>query len=151
MPADTLLDDLLREFPVRIGLPVAWGDMDAFQHINNTVFFRYFESARVAYLDAIGFRETVGGVGPILASTRCRFRAPLIYPDAIGIGARTTEVAGDRFTMEYRVASTKLGRTAAEGGGVVVAFDYRDRAKAPLPDIVRRAIETIEGREFASW
>ncbi|MGH7447413.1 MAG: acyl-CoA thioesterase, partial [Longimicrobiales bacterium] len=116
----------LAEYPVIISVPVAWGEMDAFGHVNNIIYFRYFESARIAYLDAIGFRgdDESSGIGPILASTECRFRRPLAYPDTVSIGARTIDLAADRFTMEYRVASAALGEIAAEGGGVIVAYDY---------------------------
>lgn len=144
----TETDDLLGGFPVVVTLPVQWGEMDYFRHVNNTVFFRYFESARIAYLDRIGFREEAAaeGLGPILASTQARFRRPLTYPDTVRVGARATEVGEDRFTMEYRAVSEKLGATTAEGGGVLVAFDYRAGRKAPLPTQVRRAIELLEGR-----
>jgi acyl-CoA thioester hydrolase len=143
----TRSEDPLRGYPVVIDLPVQWGDMDAFGHINNTVYFRYFESARIAYLRAIGF-EGGGGEkgeerGPILASTHCRFRKPLVFPDTVRVGARTTEVGEDRFVMEYRIVSEKLGGVVADGGGTVVSFDYREKRKARLPDAVRGRIEAI--------
>jgi acyl-CoA thioester hydrolase len=147
-PMDTPPGELLRGFPVVVEIPVQWGEMDSFRHVNNTVFFRYFESARIAYLVRIGFRQESdhGGVGPILASTHARFRRPLTYPDTVRVGARTTEVGDDRFTMEYRLVSTAQGATAAEGGGVLVSYDYGSGRKAPLPVAVRRAIEEVEGR-----
>ena len=123
--------------------PIAWGDMDAFGHVNNTVFFRLFESARIAYLDRIEFRGTDGGVGPILASTHCRFRRPLVYPDRVRVGARVTELSDDRFTMEYVIVNQR-DEVAAEGGGVVVSYDYRAGAKAPLPAQVREAIRKVD-------
>lgn len=134
-------------FPIVITVPVAWGEMDAFGHVNNIVFFRYFESARIAYLDAIGFRgDAPGSTGPILASTHCRFRRPLAYPDTVRVGARATEVAADRFTMEYRIVSETLGEIAADGGGVIVAYDYAAGWKAPLPVPVRERIRALESR-----
>lgn len=139
-----MTDDLLHDYPMVVELPVAWGDMDAFGHVNNTVFFRYFESARIAYLGEIGFQGEGDELGPILASTHCRFRRPLTYPDTIRVGARTTEVQADRFTMEYRIVSEKLSDVAADGGGVVVSFHYRERRKAPLPEAVRRKIEALK-------
>jgi acyl-CoA thioester hydrolase len=141
------VEALLEGFPVVVAVPVHWGEMDYFRHVNNTVFFRYFESARIAYLDRIRFREeeTQGGVGPILASTHCRFRRPLTYPDTVLVGARATEVAADRFTMEYRLVSRAQGEVAAEGGGVLVSYDYAAGRKAPLPEPVRAAIERLEG------
>ena len=135
-------------FPVVIAVPVAWGEMDAFGHVNNIVYFRYFESARIAYLDAIGFRGDAasGGIGPILASTHCRFRRPLAYPETVRVGARTTEVDQDRFTMEYRIVSDSDGEVAAEGGGVIVAYDYVNTGKTTLPEAVRARIREVERR-----
>jgi len=136
---------LLAEFSVVIEVQVAWGEMDSFAHVNNVVYFRWFESARIAYLDAIGFRGDEDDVGPILASTHCRFRRALHYPDTIQVGARTTEVAVDRFTMEYRIVSLDEDAVAADGGGVVVAYDYPAATKSRLPLRVRERIRELEG------
>jgi acyl-CoA thioester hydrolase len=140
------VEGLLEGFPVVVAVPVHWGEMDYFRHVNNTVFFRYFESARIAYLDRIGFREerAEGGMGPILASTHARFRRPLTYPDTVRVGARTVELGTDRFTMEYRLVSESQAAVAAEGGGVLVSFDYAAGRKGPLPEGVRGAIERLE-------
>ncbi len=140
---------LLEEFPVVVGIPIAWGDMDYFRHVNNIVFFRYFESARIAYLERIRFEDEVkqGGVGPILHSTRARFRRPVTYPDRVFAGARTMEMREDRIEMEYRVVSEKLEAVAAEGGGTVVAYDYSKGRKASLPAAVREAVRQLEERQ----
>jgi acyl-CoA thioester hydrolase len=140
------MNDLLRGFPIIIDVPVAWGEMDAFGHVNNIVYFRYFESARIAYLEAIGFRGDDGAAGPILASTHCRFRLPLEYPDTVRVGARTVDIGDDRFTMEYRVVSSRHGAIAAEGGGVVVAYDYRLGAKTSIPAAVRTRMDEVAAR-----
>lgn len=136
----------LASYPVVLEIPVAWGDMDAYAHVNNTVYFRWFESARIAYFDRVGFRDTAahGGVGPILASTQCRFRRPVEYPDTVRVGARVTAVSGDRFTMEYRIANG-AGDVVAEGSGIVVAYDYDALRKAALPAVIRAAIADLEG------
>ena len=74
-----MADDPLAAYPVRIAVPVAWGEMDAMGHVNNVVYLRYFESVRMVYLERIGLMAHMQehGVGPILAETRCRFRLPL--------------------------------------------------------------------------
>jgi acyl-CoA thioester hydrolase len=133
-------------FHVVIEVPIAWGEMDSFGHVNNIVYFRWFESARIKYFDVVGFREAAANsdVGPILASTHCRFRKPLEYPDTVLVGARVVELSDDRFAMEYRLVSTGLNALAAEGGGVVVAFDYRRSAKVPLPAKVREEIIRLD-------
>jgi acyl-CoA thioester hydrolase len=117
--------------------------MDAFSHVNNTVFFRLFESARMEYLARINFSGANTGTGPILASTHCRFRQPIVYPDRVQVGARVTEVGADRFTMEYMIMKGD-GMVAADGGGVVVAFDYTKGHKIELPADVRAAIRALD-------
>lgn len=129
------MQPLLDGYPLVIAEDVAWGDMDAYLHVNNVVYFRWFESARMAYFARSGFMAALEstGFGPILAATSCRYRAPLTYPDRIQIGARVTEIGTDRFTMRYAIASDTLGRIAAEGDSVIVCFDYATGAKAAIP------------------
>ncbi|HSU12911.1 thioesterase family protein [Longimicrobium sp.] len=137
---------LLAEYPVVVELPVFWGDMDWFRHVNNIIYFRWFESARIEYLERIGFRQETehGGVGPILHSTQARFRRPVEWPDTVLAGARTTEVGDDRFTQEYRLVSRAHGQVAAEGGCILMAYDYANARKAALPPAVRDAIHRLE-------
>jgi acyl-CoA thioester hydrolase len=129
------MQPLLDGYPLVIAEDVAWGEMDAYLHVNNVVYFRWFESARMAYFARSGLMAALGstGFGPILAATSCRYRAPLTYPDRIHIGARVTEVGTDRFTMGFAIASDTLGCIAAEGDGVIVCFDYAAGAKATIP------------------
>src|SRR5262245_4470251 len=142
---DLIRSEFLSDFPIVIAMPVAWGEMDAFGHVNNIVFFRHFESARIALLDAIDFRDPTHneGVGPILASTSCRFRRPLAYPDTVHVGTRVRSIESDRFELEFRTVSLALGQTAAEGLGVVVAYDYGKARKTPLPERVRTSIDML--------
>lgn len=138
---------LLAKFPVVIEIPVAWGEMDSMGHVNNIVYFRYFETARMVYLERIGFLEEKErtGIGPILASTRCDFRKPLVFPDQISVGIRVDDVEANRFTTYYRLVSRKLGKVAAEGEGLVVCYDYQNERKAEIPDPIYKAIESLEG------
>jgi acyl-CoA thioester hydrolase len=140
-------EDLLEEYPVIVRIPVQWGDMDAYGHVNNTVFFRYFESARVDYLARCGFIDAYDNekIGAILHSTSCRFRKPLFHPDTAVVGARATHVEADRFTLEYRLVSESQNALAAEGTSVVVSLDYVKREIVPIPDRVRELIAEIEG------
>jgi acyl-CoA thioester hydrolase len=146
MSGDAARHPLLAGYPVCIRIPVQWGDMDAYGHVNNTVFFRYFESARIAYLKRCGFLDSYEEqrVGAILHSTECRFRRALFHPDTVLVGGRATDVAADRFTMGYAVVSTAEDQLAAEGTGVVVSYDYGRREKCPLPARVRERIEELE-------
>lgn len=140
------LPEILQPFPVIIPIPVQWGEMDAYGHVNNTVLFRYFESARIVYLERCGFLESydVNKIGAILHSTECRFRQPLRHPDEVLVGARAIRVEHDRFTMSYLVFSLETGHVAADGQGIVVSFDYERRSKVPLPPSVREGIAALE-------
>lgn len=131
-------DEALAAFPVRMLIAVQWGEMDAFQHVNNVVYFRWFESARMRLFEAIGFTGS-DVVGPILHSTSCRYRAPVYYPDALVAGARVVEIGSDRFTMEMAVFSANAGTIAATGEATIVAYDYGTKAKTALPaEVVAR-------------
>ena len=137
----------LEGYPVSVSIPIQWGDMDAYGHVNNTVFFRLFESARMAYLRECGFHDPQGNrtVGPILHSTSCRFRRPLTFPDDTLVGARASDIQTDRFTMEYAIISTAQDAVAGEGQGIIVSYDYSVGAKAPIPSDVLEGIRRIEG------
>ena len=137
--------EVLAPFPVRITVPVVWGEMDAMQHVNNTVYFRYMETARFAYFERLEWVPPLAtDIGPILGSIRCRFRFPVTYPDRVHVGAKVTRIEGDRFTMRHLLVSARHARIAAEGEGVLVAFDYRANRKAALPPAIRARIEELE-------
>jgi acyl-CoA thioester hydrolase len=140
------VQELLKGFPVIIPISVAWGEMDAFGHVNNVVYFRYFESARIAYFERIQMLDHMReiGVGPIVASLQCRFRAPLTYPDQLSVGVRAHSLESDRFMMDYCIVSHKLAKVAAEGSGLVVMYDYKALSKAPMPDLLRERILALE-------
>lgn len=142
------MHDLLAGYPVILEIPVAWGEMDAFQHVNNIVYLRYAESARVAYLEQAGLSDALqtSGVGPILASIQCRYKFPLTYPDTVRVGVRVSEIGDDRFTVVFRIVSTRHQRIAAEGDSVIVSYDYQLGKKVSLPAAMRASIEAIEQR-----
>jgi acyl-CoA thioester hydrolase len=136
----------LADYPVVVELPVVWGEMDAYGHVNNIVYFRYFETARMAYFQRLRSPDFLSRnpLGPILASTSCRFRAPLDFPDRVSVGARVARVDEDRFVMFYAVYSHKLQKIAAEGEGTIVCFDYRENRKAALPKMLKEKISELE-------
>ena len=139
-------DELLRTFPVIFSQAVLWGEMDAYQHVNNVAYFRYFENGRLEYVRRAGWFEIeqATGIGPILASTQARYRRPLTYPDTIHIGTRLLEMKDDRFTVEHRIVSEALDDIATEGQGLIVSFHYESGKKAPLPDSLKDQIRALE-------
>ena len=115
-------------------------------HVNNTVYLRYFETARIAYFEKSGFLESLNqtGIGPNLASVQCKFKAPHTYPDIVSVGARVSRIEGDRFVMEYSAVSHKSRRIAAEGESVIVSYNYRETKKVSLPEELKKRIQVLE-------
>jgi len=140
------MKELLLDYPVTIEIPVVWGEMDAFQHVNNIVYFRYFESARISYFEKLDYMKFLeeNGVGPILASTQCNFKIPLTYPDRVTVGAKVETIEDERFTMKYIVVSHNHKKIAALGEGMIVSFNYRENKKTKIPDEIRNRIMNIE-------
>ena len=140
----------LTDFPVVIRVPILWGDQDAFGHVNNTVPIRWFESARIAYLEqsGVGAAMSERGLDPILASVRSDYRRQLKYPDYVQLGARVTRLGNSSVTMQHAVYSEDQQAVAVEGQAVFVVFDYKENASCPVPDEARAAVEKIEGKTF---
>jgi acyl-CoA thioester hydrolase len=132
--------------PVTISLPVQWGDQDAFNHVNNVVYYRWMESARIEYFKQVGLGVGISpqGIGPILASLKCDFRRQLAYPDTVLISSSIASIGRTSLKMGHLVYSTAQQTIAAEGDSVIVMFDYRTQKPLVVSDEVRSAIEALE-------
>lgn len=132
------IKELLEEYPLQLEFPVQWGDMDAFQHVNNRVYLKWIESSRMACFEAIGAMDHMGEhqIGPILADVLCRYRIPLEYPDRVTIGCRLADIGEDRLTIEHRLVSRQHGKVACEGRDTIVFVDYENGGKTAIPEAV---------------
>lgn len=137
---------------VSVAIPVAWGDMDAFEHVNNVVYARWVETARIEYLTRIGLmaRMRTEGVGPILARLAIDYRSPVTFPDTVRVGLRTTRIGSSSFTMGFRIWSEAQQVEVASGEQVLVIFDYRVGRTAPIDDRLQAAIAAVEGERGGS-
>ncbi len=124
----------LENYPVRVPVAVRWSDMDAMGHVNNVIYYRYFEIARFRIYEMLGLDRPLpdGGTGPIMAESSCRYLHPITYPDNLTVGARIKSVGKSSFVMDFLIDSEKSG-TVATGSAVIVMFDYGSQKKAPLP------------------
>jgi len=152
MSEDPLRASEIVGFPTIIRLPVQWGDQDAYQHVNNVLYFRWFESARIAYLEQIGLKDLyhTHGVGPILAAISCNYRRQLQYPDTVEVGARIGRIGRSSMEMEHVLLSTAERAVVADGTSTIVTFDYRAQKPVPVPPDIRAKIELFEQRAFPS-
>jgi acyl-CoA thioester hydrolase len=104
------------------------------------------ESARMEYFVKIGFmkmKKTVG-IGPILASTSCRFKGPLSYPDIVSVGTNVTKIEEFGFIMGFSIVSHKTNRQVATGEAGMISYDYNTNKKVPLPAELVKNIKELE-------
>jgi acyl-CoA thioester hydrolase len=124
-------------------------DLDGQRHVNNAVFFQYFEQARLAHLGRLGFLPTyTPGEGPrhsiAIAETTCRYKAPAYYGDTLRVTVRTREVKQRSFSLTYEVRREADGVLVAEGESAQVWIDEHERP-VPLPDAARASLEASRG------
>jgi acyl-CoA thioester hydrolase len=141
----------LKNYPIVLTLPILWGDQDAFGHVNNVVYFRWCESARVAYLNDTGLQDLMSkaNLGPILASIKCDYLRQLNFPDTVRIGARITRIGTKSVSMEHAIFSDSLQAIAARADSVIVLFDYGQQISCVVSADLREKIAAIEGESFA--
>jgi acyl-CoA thioester hydrolase len=135
----------LGQYPVSITFPVKWGEMDAFQHVNNGAYVRWAESGRVAYFEALRLMERDGGIGPILAKLAIEYRRPVTYPDTITVETTVKRIGNTSFVMASRMGSAALEAEVASTEEIIVVFDYRAGRPTPVDDRLRALIHAVEG------
>ncbi len=122
-------------------IPIRWGDMDAYGHVNNTVYFRYMEQARVEWIEGLNVQVRPGGEGPVIINASCTFLVPLNYPGTVEV--RTSIGAIGRSSVETYVELLMEGseQVCAHGASKVVWMDTQTGKSVPIPDFVRAALE----------
>lgn len=120
-------------------IPIRWGDMDAYGHVNNTVYFRYMEQARVEWIEGMHVVVRPGGDGPVIINASCTFLQPMNYPGEVEV--RTYIGAIGRSSCETYVDMLIDGQLYAEGAAKVVWMNTQTGKSVPLPDLVRAFLE----------
>lgn len=133
-------------FPVSLDIPVAWGDMDALQHVNNVVYFRYFETIRIEYLRRIGMLDILAGGNamPVLAETSARYRRAVTFPDTLTVAARVSEITHYGFNMQYQISSQQQGEVTTEGQARIVMVERKTGNKVALTELLKRQVLQLE-------
>ncbi|HBO71105.1 MAG TPA: thioesterase [Acinetobacter sp.] len=132
----------LSVYPIVHEQTVAWGDMDAFGHVNNVQYYRYIESARIAYLMALNIFDQ--DILTVVASSQCKYLSPVFYPDVLHIGARIEELRNSAFRMHYVLWSKAQNQVVATGEAVLVCVTKHDSKKVNIPDSIRNKIIQLE-------
>ena len=135
--------------PYEISLEVAFRDIDAMGHVNNAVFFAYFEMVRIKYMGEI--MESSGLLGTelldlplILVEASCTYKSPALLTEMLHIGTGISRFGTKSFDMLYRVQGQD-GRLVAYGRTVQVMYDYVTRSAFPIPEGVRAYVEEFQG------
>ena len=128
---------------------VRFGDLDAMRHLNNVVYLRYFESARIAFLRTLIPEHTPDNperddFGLIFAEGHINYRSPVTFDEEVAVTCTVDEVRRSAFKVPFQMHVGE--RLAAEGYGWLVGFDYTTQKAAPLPDELKQALIEAGGR-----
>ncbi|WP_299176357.1 thioesterase family protein [uncultured Neptuniibacter sp.] len=123
-------------------MPVRWGDMDAYGHVNNAMYLRYLEEARVQLIEKMNVVMDPNGLAPVVINVGCSFFKPVVYPDQLRIDCYVKDPGRSSFMTTYEVFSASDPENpVSEGYAKVVWIDHRTEKSVPLPDSVRAMIE----------
>ena len=137
-------------------ISVQWGEMDAFNHVNNVMYIRWCETARIELFreiwgdKGINMKEILegNGVGPILANFNINYRLPLTYPDEVIIHTQVSQIGNTSFKLKQALFSKKLGNTlVADATSVVVMVNYKTGSKFSLNQKIKSALEKYFNHE----
>lgn len=118
-------------------MPVRWGDMDAYGHINNSLYFRYFEEARFQWMLAKGL-PLKSDTHPVVVTIGCTFLRPIFHPETLRIDMFISEPGRSSFMITYKVYTlAHPDAPSAEGYSKVVWVSSENGKSVPLPDVVR--------------
>ncbi len=140
-------------WPVKTKLPIQWGDMDAFSHVNNVIYIRWFETARIELFtelwggNGINLQEILDGdgVGPILANFNINYHLPLLYPDTVHINTRISKVGNSSFGVSHQLFSKNNGnKMIASADSIVVMYNYQKGEKFLLNEQLKNALNKFK-------
>ncbi len=130
-----------KRFTHEMVIPIRWGDMDLMGHVNNTVYFRYMESARLEWLYRIGGPPDPNGSGPVIVNAFCNFIRQLEFPGDVLARHYVANPGRSSFDTYITLERTDApGIIYAEGGAKTVWVDFKAQKSVPLPQAVRDLI-----------
>lgn len=134
------------EFTVVHEIVPRFRDTDAMGHINNAVYVTYLEVARQIYWSRLDEHADYRRVPFILAHVTIDFRSDARVNEVLVAGIRLAWISTKSFSFVYRIWEKKSGRTVVEASTVQVCYDYEARQTLPMPEELRRSLESFEGR-----
>lgn len=134
--------DQLMHYPIVHTQPIQWGEMDAFNHLNNVIYYRYAETARIAYLQALGMFD--GSMVTMLAQSSCQYLRPVTFPDTLLLGVRCQRLGNTSIVIEYSYYSCAQQAIVANSEAVIVRLDSLGEQKLPWTEEERARLLALE-------
>jgi acyl-CoA thioester hydrolase len=123
-------------------IPIRWGDMDAMGHVNNTVYFRYMEQARIGWFDAlVPEDEAWKSTGIVIANASCNFKRPLGYPGTVEVKVYTGKLGGSSVPTFYELVLAEDQAVYADGEATVVFIDMKTQKPVRIPEEIRKRLQ----------
>lgn len=132
------------KFVYSIVIPIRWYDMDAFGHVNNSVYLTYFEQARISWWKTITPADTsFSEVGPVIINAECAFYKAIIFPETLTVKLYVGPPGRSSYDCFYQIYSeTQPDTLYAAGSTKVVWVDRKAERSLPLPDYMRQLLPT---------
>jgi len=127
-----------KKLVAEMAMPIRWGDMDAMGHVNNTVYFRYLESARIEWFRTIRCEPDPQGQGPVIVNAFCNFYKQLEFPGDIVVKTYVSDPGRTTFESWHTIERVdQPGVISAAGGATVIWVDFPQQKAVTLPDRIR--------------
>ena len=130
-----------KKFVFEMVVPIRWGDMDALGHVNNAVYFRYMETARVEWLRAVGANPDPNGHGPVIVNAFCNFYKQLEYPADVLVKMYVSDPKRTTFeTWSTLERVDRPGVITSAGGATTIWVDFQQQKAIDLPEQIRALV-----------
>ena len=121
-------------------IPIRWGDMDAYGHVNNTVYFRYMEQARVEWLESLNHKVAPEGDSPVIINAGCTFLVPMTYPGTVEVKLFAGAPGRSSIPTYYELRMHGNDLLFAEGESKVVWMNNATGKSVPIPESLRNVL-----------
>ena len=124
-----------KKLTLEMTIPIRWGDMDAMGHVNNTVYFRYFETIRIEWFARIGCVPNPAGEGIVIVNAFCNFIKQFEFPGEVRARHYVAKLGRTSFETYVTMERTDTpGVVYATGGAKAVWVDFPKQKSAPVPE-----------------
>jgi acyl-CoA thioester hydrolase len=120
--------------------------MDAYGHVNNTVYFLYLQEARVDYLESLGYRIGAHDSTPVIVTADCTFLVPISYPGVVEVRMYLAEPGRSSVLSTYEIRRSDADAVCATGAAMIVWTDVASGRPVPIPAELRALFGTADDR-----